>query len=121
MEKVIVVISNPQECGDYTINFISSFDGQIIKSLNCGNSSNGFYYLHDVFDKDGKYQPQDDILAKELYKSYGIKLPTTITERYALKEEDIAKMIANKMRWQILSIYTFQKNQCDYCSNLWIY
>lgn len=101
MEKVIVVISNPQECGDYTINFISTFDGEIMKKLVVGNANYGFYnYLkHD----DEKYIA----LAKELYKSYGIKLPKTKEERYAITQEDIAKMVAKKMQWQILSIYEF--------------
>lgn len=100
MEKVIVVISSPQECGDYTINFISTFDGEIMKKLVVGNADYGlFSYLkHD----DEKYIA----LAKELQKSYGIKLPTT-EERFAFTHEYIAKMIAKKMQWQILAIYEF--------------
>lgn len=107
MEKVIVVISNPQECGDYTINFISSFDGEIMKKLVVGNASNGFYDYDNLLDSNSMYQPQNDSLAKELYKSYGIKLPTTKKERFAITQKDIAKMVADKMRWQILAIYSF--------------
>lgn len=107
MEKVIVVISCPQECGDYTINFISTFDGEIMKKLVVGNANYGFYDYNNLFDSNGIYQPQKDSLAKELYKSYGIKLPKTKSERYAVTQEDIAKMIAKKMQWQILAIYRF--------------
>lgn len=104
MEKVIVVISNPQECGDYTINFISTFDGEIMKKLVVGNANYGFYKYEE---HNYEYVPQKDTLAKELYKSYGIKLPTTEEERFAITQEDIAKMVAKKMQWQILAIYNF--------------
>lgn len=107
MEKVIVVISSPQECGDYTINFISTFNGEVMKELVVGNANDGFYNYDALLDRNGIYQPQKDSLAKELYKSYGIKLPTTKEERYAITQEDIAKMVANKMQWQILAIYNF--------------
>lgn len=107
MEKVIVVISNPQECGDYTINFISTFDGEIMKKLAVGNANYGFYNYDELLDDNNEYVPQKDTLANELLKSYGIKLPKTKEERYAITQEDIAKMIAKKMQWQILAIYRF--------------
>lgn len=107
MEKVIVVISNPKECGDYTINFISTFDGEIMKKLVVGDAFYGFYKYKELLDDNNEYVPQNDSLAKELYKSYGIKLPTTQKERFAITQEDIAKMVAEKMQWQILAIYSF--------------
>lgn len=107
MEKVIIVISDPQECGDYTINFISTFDGQIINKLVVGDAYHGFYNYDGLLDDNGEYNPQKDTLAKELLKSYGIKLPTTKEERYSLTQKDIAKMVADKMKWQILAIYEF--------------
>lgn len=110
-QKVIVIISCPQECGDYTIDFISTFDGQIIKTITIGNATDGSVN-NEIFERDNskgivRYYPERDYLAKSMWKDYHIKLPTTIKERYAILPKDLAQMIANKMDWQILGCYNY--------------
>lgn len=110
-QHVIVIISSPQECGDITINFISCFDGKIIKEIKTGEASYGSIN-NEIFEYNRKenkiiYHRGLDYLSKQLKKDYLINLPTEVDKRCALTDNEIAKIIADKMHWKILAIYNF--------------
>ena len=111
MQKVIAIVSRPQEVGYYKIIFVNMYDGQkVMKPIIFGDAEYGDL-TNILFDRqeDGSfaYRAEEDYLAQQMKDDYGVQLPTTIDERAKIGPDKLIHMVTQSMGWDVCNILKF--------------